>query len=249
MSFIHFRWLDLLDILIVAFVIYRLFLLMKGTRAVQMLFGLLIIILVAILAQWWQMGGVSWIASSLKTVWIVAFVIIFQPEIRVALTQLGRNRFVGPFLKRESKVLDEVIKGIDGLVKRGVGAILVFERESGLKNYIDTGTRIDALVSAELLNSIFAPLSPLHDGAVIIRGETMLAAACVLPLSQSTDLPNVKGLRHRAGLGLVEESDGVAIIVSEENRTVSLAYEGKMIQNLTLEQLRRDLAKLLHIKE
>jgi len=247
-SFLQFRWLDLLDILIVSFVVYRLFLLMKGTRAIQMFVGLVVLILIAILAQLWQMEGVSWIVGSFKTLWIVAFVIVFQPEIRGALAQIGRNRFVGPFLRGRSRVLDEVMQAVERMLQRGVGAIIAFERDTGLKSYIDTGTKIEANVTAELLTTIFTPLTPLHDGAVIIRGETLVAAGCILPLSQDPGLPHTLGMRHRAALGLVEESDAVAVVVSEELKHLCLASDEKLLHDLSLPELRSQLAKLLHIK-
>jgi len=247
-SFIQFRWLDLLDILVVSFVVYRLFLLMKGTRAIQMFVGLVVLLLVAFLAQLWQMEGVTWIVGSFKALWIVAFVIVFQPEIRGALAQLGRNRWVGPFLRSRSRVLDEVMQAVEGMMKRGIGAIIAFERDTGLKSYIDTGTKIEASVTAELLNTIFTPLTPLHDGAVIIRGETIAAAGCVLPLSQDQSLPHALGMRHRAALGLVEESDAVAVVVSETSKHVCLASDQKLYHDLPLAELRAQLAVLLHIK-
>jgi diadenylate cyclase len=134
------------------------------------------------------------------------------------------------------------------MMKRGIGAIIAFERNTGLKSYIDTGTRIDAAVTAELLNTIFTPLTPLHDGAVIIRGETLAAAGCILPLSQDPSLPHVLGMRHRAALGLVEESDAVAVVVSETSKHLCLAADQKLSHDVPVPELRRRLAELLHVK-
>ncbi|MEW6685451.1 MAG: diadenylate cyclase CdaA [Candidatus Edwardsbacteria bacterium] len=242
MHLLQFRPLDILDILIVAYVIYRLLLLMKGTRAVQMLFGLLILLIIAFLASWWQLEGVNWIFGSLKAVWIVAFVILFQPEIRTALSQLGRHRFLGLFFRTENKAVGEVVKAATRLRTGGIGALMVFERNNGLKNFIDTGTEIGAQATEDLLITLFTPHSPLHDGAVIIRGETIVAAGCILPLSQDPLVERTLGMRHRAALGLVEETDALCVIVSEENKTISLAMEGKISKALEPAEIQQKLS-------
>ncbi len=240
---------DILDIILVAFLFYRLFLLIKGTRATQMFIGLFLLIIVSFFAQWLNLNALNWILSSLKTVWVIAFVILFQPELRKALTQLGHNRIIGFFIKvEESGTVPEIVKSCHQLSQKGLGAIIVIEQDVGLRNYIETGTPLDARVTAELLGTIFTPPGPLHDGAVVIEKNRIVAAGCILPLSQNPRLGKSLGTRHRAGLGLSEESDAIVIIVSEETRMISLAIGGKLKRKLDINTLRNDLISLIGLK-
>lgn len=250
MSLFHLNLaIDVLDILIVAFLFYRLFLLIRGTRAAQMFIGLFLLIIVSFIARWLNMNALNWILSSLKTVWVIAFVILFQPELRRALSLLGQNRIIGYFIKvEESGTVSEIVKACHQLTQSGLGAIIAIEQDVGLRNYIETGTPIDGRVTAELLVTIFTPPSPLHDGAVIIEKNRLIAAGCILPLSQNPRLAKSLGTRHRAGLGLSEESDAVVIIVSEETRTISLAFGGKLKRKLDINTLRNDLVGMIGIK-
>ncbi|MBT7311673.1 TIGR00159 family protein, partial [bacterium] len=189
--------IDLLDIIIVAFLMYRLFLLVRGTRAVQMFFGLLSLILLSWIADRLGMIVLQRIISSLQTVWVVAFLIIFQPELRTALTHLGRRRGMTLFASEEEiQAEQEVLKAVERLSKRGLGALIVLERDIGLGRWAKTGTKIDAEISAPLLESIFTPPGPLHDGAVIITGNKINSAACILPNTEQTELGYVLGTRH-----------------------------------------------------
>jgi diadenylate cyclase len=241
--------IDILDIIIVSFLFYRLFLLIRGTRAAQMFIGLFFLIVISFVARWLNMNALNWILSSLKTVWVVAFVILFQPELRRALSLLGQNRIIGYFLKvEESSTVSEIVKACHQLTQSGLGAIIVLEKDVGLRNYIETGTSVDARVSAELLVTIFTTPSPLHDGAVIIEKNRIVAAGCILPLSQNPRLAKSLGTRHRAGLGLSEETDAVVIIASEETRTISLAVGGKLKRKLDINTLRNDLVGMIGIK-
>jgi diadenylate cyclase len=241
--------IDILDIIIVAFLFYRLFLLIRGTRAAQMFIGLFLLIIVSFIARWLNMNALNWILSSLKTVWVIAFVILFQPELRRALSLLGQNRILGYFIKvEESSTVSEIVKACHQLTQSGIGAIIAIEQNVGLRNYIETGTPIDARVTAELLVTIFTPTSPLHDGAVIIEKNRLVAAGCILPLSQNPRLVKSLGTRHRAGLGLSEESDAVVIIASEETRTISLASGGKLKRKLDINTLRNDLVGMIGIR-
>jgi len=241
--------IDILDIIIVSFLFYRLFLLIRGTRAAQMFIGLFLLIVVSFVARWLNMNALNWILSSLKTVWVVAFVILFQPELRRALSLLGQNRIIGYFLKvEESSTVSEIVKACHQLTQNGLGAIIALEKDVGLRNYIETGTSVDARVSAELLVTIFTTPSPLHDGAVIIEKNRIVAAGCILPLSQNPHLTKSLGTRHRAGLGLSEETDAVVIIASEETRTISLAVGGKLKRKLDINTLRNDLVGMIGIK-
>lgn len=250
MSLFQFKLtIDILDILIVAFLFYRLFLLVRGTRAAQMFVGLFLLIILSFVAKWLDMNALNWILSSLKTVWVVAFVILFQPELRRALSLLGQNRVLGYFIKvEETSTVSEIVKACHQLTQNGLGAIIALERNVGLRNYIETGTPLDAQVSAELLVTIFTPPSPLHDGAVIIEKNRIMAAGCILPISQNPRIMKSLGTRHRAGLGLSEETDAVAIIVSEETRTISLAIGGKLKRKLDINTLRNDLVGTIGIR-
>jgi diadenylate cyclase len=235
---------DVLDILIVTFLLYKLFTLMRGTRAVSMFFGLVILFVLSVVAQWANLMALKWIISSLKTVWVIAFVIIFQPELRRALASLGQHRFLGRlFTVEETGVLAEIIKSASRLAEKGIGAIIVLEKDMGLKNYIETGTKIDARVTAELLETIFSPTSPLHDGAVIIQNDRVAAAGCILPLTQDQRLSVSLGTRHRAAIGLTEETDAIVIVVSEETQAISYAQSGKLTRKIDINTLRAELLK------
>ncbi len=250
MSSFHFNLtIDIFDVIIVTFLFYRLFLLVRGTRATQMFFGLFLLIILSFVVQWLNLNALNWILSSLKTVWVIAFVILFQPELRKALTQIGQNRILGFFIKVEaSSTVSETVKSCHKLTQAGIGAIIVIEQDVGLRNYIETGTPLDAKVTSELLVSIFTPPGPLHDGAVIIEKNRVVAAGCILPLSQNPRLARSLGTRHRAGLGLSEETDSIVIIVSEETSAISLAVGGKLKRKLDINTLRNDLVGLIGIK-
>lgn len=236
--------LGVIDVLIVSFLLYKLFTLMKGTRAVHMFIGLIVLFMLSVLAQWMELLGLNWIISSLRTVWVIAFVIIFQPELRRALASLGQQRFLSRFLSvQETGMIPEVIKSTMRLSDKGIGAIIVLEKDMGLKNYIETGTRVDARVTAELLVTIFTPPSPLHDGAVIIQNDRVAAAGCILPLTQDQRLSAALGTRHRAAIGLTEETDAIAIVVSEETHAISIAQGGKLKRKIDTKTLRTDLLK------
>ncbi len=250
MTPVHGIWLlDLLDILLVAALFYRLLILVKGTRSAQMYVGLLVIALVGLAARQLDLVAIKWITDSLKTVWLIAFVILFQPEIRHALAQFGRTRYFRSFLRGDSYgVLGEVVRGVETLSERRQGALIVVERNVGLRNFVDTGTRLDAKISAELVVTLFSPDSPLHDGAIILREETVVAAGCILPLSSNPRTPGSLGTRHRAALGLSEESDAAVIVVSEQNGGISVAYRGQMKQRLDEGQLRSELSRIFRIR-
>jgi diadenylate cyclase len=238
---------DALDILIVAFLFYRLFIMIKGTRASQMFVGLIIIVFASIVAQWFRLNALNWLIGSLKTVWVILFVILFQPELRALLTHIGQNRLVRALIRvEEYGVVAETIKAVEEMAKERRGAIIVFERDMGLRDYVETGTKIDASVSAELLETIFTPHSPLHDGAVVIRGDAIVAASCILPLSQTRGLSPLLGTRHRAALGLAEETDAAVIVVSEETGAISIAHKGELKWNLDEGQLRGELAAIFN---
>lgn len=246
MFHLHRHWLlDVLDIGLVAFLFYRLFLRVKGTRAAQMFGSLVFILLVSLLAQYLQLNALNWIFNTLKQVWVVAFVVIFQPELRGALAQLGQAPLLSDIFRMgRYGVLAQVVSAAEQIQGRGWGGLIVLERDVGLMNYAETGTRIDALVTRELLLTLFTPGSPLHDGAVVISGDTLVSAGCTLPMSQNPTLTGSLGMRHRAALGLAEETDAVIVVISEERREITLAYGGVLHLALDRGRLRGDLSML-----
>jgi len=237
--------LDVLDVVIVAFLFYRLYLIIRGTRATEMFFGLAILFVFSLVAQNAGLLLLNRIIEGLQTVWLIAFIILFQQELRGALSYLGQTRYFRFFTKpRESPVVDDIVQAIGRIQRSGLGAIVVIERNTGLKNHIETGVRLDATISPQLLETIFTPPTPLHDGAAILHGRRILAAACILPLSRNEHLAYTLGTRHRAALGLSEESDAFVIVVSEESRQVSVAEEGRLRRRLSLDDLREELRRV-----
>jgi diadenylate cyclase len=247
---VHSIWiLDVLDVLLVATLFYRLLSLVKGTRSAQMYVGMLVLVSLGLIARWFDLIAVNWLAESLRPVWLVAFVILFQPELRHALSQFGRTRYFRSFLRGGNfGVLGEIVRGAEALALRRQGALIVIERNVGLRNFVDTGTRIDAKVSAALLETLFSPGSPLHDGAVIVREDSVLAAGCILPLSANPRLSGVLGTRHRAALGLSEETDAAVIVVSEQTGAISVAYRSAMRERLDEGALRAELVRIFRIR-
>jgi diadenylate cyclase len=237
--------LDVLDVVIVAFLFYRLYLIIRGTRATEMFFGLAILFVFSMVAQNAGLLLLNRIIEGLQTVWLIAFIILFQQELRGALSYLGQTRYFRFFTKpKESPVVDDLVQAIGRIQRSGLGAIVVIERNTGLKNHIETGTRLDAVVSPQLLETIFTPPTPLHDGAAILHGNRLIAAACILPLSRNEHLAYTLGTRHRAALGLTEESDAFVIVVSEESRQISVAEEGRLRRRLSMDDLRAELQRI-----
>jgi len=237
-GFLTISLLDIIDILAVTYVFYYLYLLMRKTRAVQMFIGLMVIFLVSFLAQALNMQELSWIFRNLSTVWLVAFIIIFQPELRRILTIMGQNRFVRIFSKTQpSLATEEIVKAVFELSRRGHGALIVLVRRTGLRTIVETGIRLEALVNASLIVSIFNPRSPLHDGAIIIQNDMIEAAKCILPLSKNPQAEERWGTRHRAALGLSEESDALIITVSEVTGIITVFQEGEVKEIKTHKEL------------
>ncbi|KPJ74182.1 hypothetical protein AMJ52_01605 [candidate division TA06 bacterium DG_78] len=241
-GFLTVRIIDVIDIIVVAFLLYEFFKFIKGTKATPILVGLLLFFMISFIARWLDLKALSWIMSSILAVWVVAFVIVFQPEIRNALARIGRQRPIKFFLKvEETPVIAEIIDAVRKLSEEKIGALILIQRSIGLKDIIDTGIRIDAQVNSSLLRTIFFPDTPLHDGACVIQGDTIVAAGCVLPLSENPTLSGKYGLRHRAALGVAEQSDALCIVVSEETGRISFTYKGKLVTKVDVEILRRSL--------
>jgi diadenylate cyclase len=238
---------DILDILIVSFLIYEALKLIRGTRAMQMAIGSLLVIGLLYLSQAFPLPTVGWLIRNLLAYVVFAAIVLFQSDIRRGLSHFGRApffRYLGRS-ERAAESIEEVVTATALLAKDRVGAIIVFEREIGLRNYVESGIPIDAAVSYDLLTTIFQPTTPLHDGAVIISEDRIAAAACFLPLTVTPHLDRDLGTRHRAAIGLSEESDAIAVVVSEERGEVSLARRGRIIRGLSTDALRRQLESLI----
>lgn len=234
---------DVVDILIVSLLIYEALKLIRGTRAVQMAIGSLFVLLLLYLSQAFPLRTMGWLIQNLLTYAAFAAIVLFQSDIRRALSHLGRApffRYLGRSERAEDTV-EEVVTAATMLAKAQVGALIVFEREIGLRNYVESGIPLDAAVSYDLLITIFQPSTPLHDGAVILSEERIAAAACFLPISVGTQLDRDLGTRHRAAIGLTEECDALTVVVSEERGEISIARQGQIERRLSPEDLRQRL--------
>lgn len=231
-------WKDLLEILIVAAVFYRILLVLAGTRAIQMLLGLVLLVGVYFSSRLLNLRLIQELLEYLFQYGAIAALVVFQPELRSALAHLGQNRLVRLFTRlEENEVAQEIAQAAEELARGKVGAIIAIEREIGVGEYAESGTPIHARVSAALLSTIFSPYSPLHDGAVIIRGDTVIAAGAILPLTQFPVADKSLGTRHRAALGLSEETDALVVVVSEETSTISVAFRGQLQRGLDADRL------------
>jgi diadenylate cyclase len=236
---LEFGWRDAIEIVLVAFVIYRVLLLLHGTRAVQILLGIIVLVFTYALALLLKLTMITYILGIVFTYGAFAAVVVFQPELRAGLARLGQSRITRFFRSLEtSQVAEEIAGAVERLSRSGIGCIIAMEREVALGDYVPSGVAMQAKVSADLLATIFTPYSPLHDGAVLIRGDTIIGAGCILPLSQQPLMDRSLGTRHRAALGLAEETDARVFVVSEETSTISMAHEGKLYRNLTAPQVR-----------
>lgn len=253
----QFKWLspvDMLliglDILIVALILYRLLLLIKGTKAAKMLTGLLLLLFASVLSGYLKLYTLEWMLQSFWAYIVIAMIVIFQPEIRRALARMGEAPFLKAFTPAEElKSLEEVVKASVSLSKRKIGALMVIERETDLKDFIDIGTPLEAKVSREILLSIFHPTSPIHDGAVVIKGNRIVAAGCFLPITLTPEVKKTLGTRHRAALSITEDTDSVAVIVSEETGHMSLSVRGELTEHIDMGTLRDILTDMFTSKE
>jgi len=241
---------DVLDILIVAFLFYKLLGFIRETRAEQLAKGLLVLVVVALAARWLHLYTLQWILSNLVNVGLIAVVIIFQPELRRLLENLGRNKLISNFagidLEEAEEITVEIREALLSMSKSRTGALIVFERETSLTDIVETGTLIQAGISREMIGNIFYEGAPLHDGALIVRGDKLWAAGCVLPLTEDKKLSKELGTRHRAGIGITENSDALVFIVSEETGIISKAEDGKLERMLTASRI-DELLKSIYI--
>lgn len=243
-GFIPVSIISVFDILIVAFIFYRVLGLIRGTPAAQIVAGLFLVVTVAMVAPLLKMEALMWLMEQVLSILLILLVILFQPELRRVLGVLGQGRLFRWFYKiEETRVFDEVASSAEQLARLGYGALIVLTREVGLRTIVDSGVPLNARVSADLLTTIFTSRSPLHDQAVVIDGETLVAARCTLPLAEEVGERRL-GMRHRAALGLSRESDAVTVVVSEENRAISLAFGGVLTEGLSPAELKLRLAEL-----
>jgi diadenylate cyclase len=240
--------LPVVDILIIAFIIYKIYTIIRGTRAVQVIKGIALIIIAAWLARFLRLEAVSWVLRQLIQVAVIAVIILFQPELRRILTKIGQNRFLGVFFKENTGIIDVLSASIEELSNRKVGALIAVEADVGLKNYIETGVYLDAVLNKDLLLSIFRKESPLHDGAVVVRGDRVIAAKCILPLTERHEVLEGYGTRHLAALGLAEESDALVLIVAESTGKISVAWQGSIEMGVSVNRVRECLLELMEKK-
>jgi uncharacterized protein (TIGR00159 family) len=245
------RWQDVVDILLVTLVIYRVFLVIRGTRAMQILLGLAVLGLAFVASEHFELFTLHWILSAFLSSIILVVVVLFQNDIRRALAHVGTGSF-WPYRDSgaaDPQVIEELMKAAVSLANKKVGALLVLQRETELRDHVDQGVRIDGELTKELLLSIFLPYSPIHDGAVIIKDKRVLWAGCFLPLTTRLDLDAEFGTRHRAAVGITEETDAVVIVISEERGAISLAINGRVTRDLDAAGLRRVLLRLFPPRE
>lgn len=250
-GFITVTLLDILDIAVVSFIFYRLYLIMRGTIAAQIFIGLLLIILLSFLSQAINLKVMGWFLRTLTDIWVIAFIILFQPELRRLLVIIGRNPFVQKFIKVGIiEAYEEIGSAAAELARKRHGALIVIARAAGIRSFVETGVQLQALVSKALLVSIFNPKSPLHDGAVIIKDRMIEAARCTLPFSHVTRIGEIAlGMRHRAGIGISEQTDALVIIVSEERGTISIAENGVIKYGLSAKELVDELKTRLAVPQ
>ena len=248
-------WVDIVEILIISFLVYHVLLWIKSTRAWKLFKGIMVILIFVLLAAFFQMSTILWIAENTLSVGLIALVIIFQPELRNALENIGGKNILGSIFvfnktaeeKFSNHTIDELVKAVFAMGKVKTGALIVIEDEIVLDEYIRTGIDVDAIVSSQLLINIFEKNTPLHDGAIILRGDRIVSATCYLPLSDSLSLSKELGTRHRAAIGVSEASDSLTIVVSEETGRVSVAYRGEIFRNLDADALRAKLQQLQNL--
>jgi diadenylate cyclase len=233
------------DILIITYIFYKFYQILSQTKAAQVIKGLLFFVFLYILARIAKLETFYWLLNQISSVVVIAIIILFQPELRRVLTTLGQSNWVNNLMKKDPKNLNYIINAIQNFQILNVGALIVFERNVGLRNIVESGTLLNAKVSTSLLITVFTNKSPLHDGAVLIKNDIIIAAGCFLPLSDSDKIKSIYGTRHRAALGMAEESDAVIAVVSEETGKISLAFDGKLHVDYEIDRLKNELYTLL----
>lgn len=241
---------DVIDILIVAIILYKVYELLKDTRAITLVKGLVVLLIVTLVSNLLELHAISWLLQKTVTLLFVALPIVFQPELRRALERIGQGKFLvnDDFVNMEeaNSLVNEIDKAVFNMSDKKIGALLVIEKNVGIKEIIDTGIKVDALITSELLMNVFIPNTPLHDGAAVVRGRRMVAAGCYLPLTEDRSLSTELGTRHRSAIGLSEQCDALIIIVSEETGVVSVAENGHIQRHMNHDSLRQRLRPLFH---
>ncbi|MBM7616181.1 diadenylate cyclase CdaA [Alkaliphilus hydrothermalis] len=245
---------DMADMAIVAFVFYKLYMLIHETRAEQLIKGILVLLIATQVSEWLQLHVINWILRNTMTVGLIALLIVFQPELRRALEYIGRTKFLTKSIvdiqdEEAQMTADEITEAVASLSRQKIGALMVLERETGLNEVVETGTVINGKISRGLLINIFIPNTPLHDGAAVIRKSEILAAGCLLPLTDSQNISKELGTRHRAAIGITERSDAIVVVVSEETGAISMAENGKLNRFLDIESLRQLLKEAFKTDE
>lgn len=229
---------DLFEITLITILVYQLMLFIKGTRGWQMILGMTTLLFLYYLSRWFELRTIEWLLSNLFTYFVFALIVIFQAEIRRGLAELGKGGMLGGFLPHtEEDVIEEIGSAVSSLASQKIGALIIMQGDIGLRNYIESGIELDSRLSASLLVTIFSPSVPMHDGAVIVKESRVAAAGCFLPLTRNPLLSKNLGTRHRAAIGITEETDAIAVVVSEETGTISMVTGGKMLRGLSGESL------------
>ena len=240
-----FSFRDLIDIALVTFIVYRFLLLIRGTRGMQMTVGIVMLLLFFWITRFYNLVAIEWILSNVLTYIVFTIIVLYQAEIRSVLTRIGVFSIRGSGRSQSGDGIDAIVQAASTLATRKIGALIILEREVGLRNYAETGIALDAVITYDLLVTIFFPNTPLHDGAAIIRKDRVVAAGCFLPLTLDPHLSQELGTRHRAAIGVTEEADSVAVVVSEETGTISMAIGGKLTRNYSGDELRMALRAVL----
>lgn len=248
--FSNIRLIDLLDIVIVAFVFYKFLMLVRETRAEQLIKGIIVLLIASKLSEWSKLYMINYILKNTLTLGVVALLIVFQPELRRALEYIGRSKLFSRSLndlisEEMTSMINEIVEAVANLSRNKIGALIVIEREIGLNDIIETGTTIDSRVVSQLMMNIFTPKSPLHDGAIVIRKDRIMAASCLLPLSANPSLNKELGTRHRASIGMIENSDAIVVVVSEETGIISMAMDGELKRYLDVVTVKKILSDAL----
>ncbi|MFA4844882.1 MAG: diadenylate cyclase CdaA [Candidatus Margulisiibacteriota bacterium] len=253
MTPLEFRWLDIVDIGLVAFIIYYVLLWLQGTRALTLIRGLILISIVYVSGRVLGLYAINWLFDRFAAIVALMLIILFQPELRRMLERFGRGKFLGTFglthAAQGSFQVRSIVRAVEQMAAENIGALIIIERLTGLNEYLESGVKLDAVISTELILSVFNQRSPLHDGAIIVQGERVLAARCLLPISESRLLDKRLGTRHRAAVGISEVSDALVIIVSEKAGTISLAENGYLTRYLTKDLLEEKLFSLYKVEK
>ena len=240
---------DVIDVAFISYIIYRILLLLRGTRAIYMLVTIMILLLILSLSDFVGLRVTGWVLSNMSGYLFLALIIIFQPDLRRALACIGESKFFERTVSLNSQIVDELVRTATILANRQLGALIIIQRNTDISHYVTLGQKIDSVVSKDLLLSIFIPYSPLHDGAVLLEGTRLTYAGCILPLTKREDIAQQYGTRHRAAIGITEETDAVAIVVSEERGEISVSVGGKIIPNLDANTLKETLGEIIKIKK